>query len=256
MAAAWVFGSEGRGDADELSDVSLFVAATVPEADAFLTGLDASWFAGFGDVLSIAENPAEAPEGGRSLVVAYPAPVERLVVDWWFLPADTAQIGSDARVLVDKVGVPVADPPLVTTSMLPGGGPVRAGGAAPRRSARRVDRLQERVNWFWTMAPILAKWLARGWVDRADPELARMSGVVDEASAFLNLQPAERQAETGPVRPLSRLRAAMVELALLSTPLTDAGIEVPPTDLAYGWLELAEDLEAERWVPNSTKETT
>jgi hypothetical protein len=251
VVAAWLFGSEGRGDADELSDLDLFVAISDKVAEKVLAAVDDGSFADLGAVLSCTDVSEQAPEGGRAFVVTYPAPVEPLTVNWWFQRAGALQLGSDVRVLVDKVGIAVADPPLATTSMLPGGGPIRAGGAAPRRSARRADRLQERISWFWTMAPITAKWLARGWLDRADPELERMSGVVDEATAFLNRRPAERQAETGPVRPLSRLRSVMVELALLAEPLTEAGLAMPPTDAAYGWLELAEDLEAERWVPNS-----
>lgn len=251
VAAAWVFGSEGRGDADELSDLDVFVAVPDDLADDVLASLDRSAFEEFGDVLDFADVTHLAPEGGRAFVVAYPSPVERLTVDWWFQRASAVQLGNDARVLVDKVGVPVADPPLATTSMLPEGGPIRAGGATPRRSARRADRLQERVTWSWTMAPIVAKWLARGWGDRADAELGRMAAVVDEARAFLNRAEPERHAETGPVRPLSRLRSMMVELAQLHDELAAGGLAIPSTDVAYGWLELAEDLEAEQWVPNS-----
>lgn len=257
VAVAWVFGSEGRGDADELSDLSLLVA--VADVEGVLPALGEAWFAGFGEVRSFVEATDRAPEGGRCFVVAYPAPVEPVRVEWWFRGADGLQQASDAGVLVDRVGLVMADPPLATTSMLPSAGAARSGGAgagAARRPTRRADRLQERVNWFWTAAPTVAKWLARGWVDRADPDLERMAGVVDEAAAFLNRQPSERYAEPGPVRPLARLRASMVELSMLSAPLTEAGLTVPSTDRAYGWLELAEDLEAERWVPNSTKETT
>ena len=253
IAAAWVFGSEGRGDADELSDLDVFVAVAEPGAEEVLPALDESTFADFGEVLDCTDVSARAVEGGRAFLVVYPAPVERLTVEWWFQAAGSVQLGNDARLLVDKVSVPVANPPIATTSMLPGGGPIRAGGPGTRSAARRIDRLQERVTWFWTMAPIVAKWLARGWVDRADAELERMAGVVEEATAFLNRQAPERQGEPGPVRPLSRLRAAMVELALLHDALAEAGLSAPATDVAYGWLELAEDLEAERWVPNSPR---
>ena len=259
FAAAWVFGSEGRGDADELSDLDVFVAVADVDtrsgrgAEELLAGLDEATFKEFGDVLEVVDVSERAPEGGRAFVVAYPAPVERLTVDWWFQAAGSVQLGNDVRVLVDKVGIPAASPPIATTSMLPGGGPIRAGGPAPRRAARRIERLQERVTWFWTMAPIVAKWLARGWIDRADTELERLAAVVDEATAFLSRPPPERQTEPGAVRPLSRLRAAMVELSQLHEGLAEAGLSVPATDTAYGWLELAEDLEAERWVPNSPK---
>ena len=255
VAAAWVFGAEGRGDADELSDVDLFVAIDDRVADEVLPVLDQATFEELGPPLTFADVSEQAPEGGRAFVATYAAPVERLTVAWWHQRAGALQLGTDARVLVDKVGMPVADPPLVTTSMLPGGGPVRVGGtgAGPRRSARRADRLQERVSVFWTMAPITAKWLARGWFDRSEPELERLAAVVEEATAFLNRQPPERQAEAGPVRPLSRLRSAMIELAQLAEPLAEAGVALPATDVAFGWLELAEDLEAERWTPNSPK---
>lgn len=253
VAAAWVFGSEGRGEADELSDLDVFVAIDGGNADKALVAIDETTFAAFGDVLTCVDVSGQAPEGGRAFTVTYPSPVERLTVDWWFQRADAVQLGSDARVLVDKVGIPAADPPLATTSMLPGGGPIRAGGAAPRRTARRAERLEERISWFWMMAPITAKWLARGWIDRADPELERMAAIVEEATAFLNRQPPERQSEPGPVRPLSRLRSVMVELAMLEAELRAAGLDFPSTDRAYGWLELAEDLEAERWTPNSAK---
>lgn len=253
LAAAWVFGSEGRGDADELSDLDVFVTVFDAVADRVMPALHEAWFKDFGDVLSFEDVSGRAPEGGRAFVVAYAAPVERLTVDWWFQPVGAVELGSDVRVLVDKVGLPVADPPLATTSMLPGGGPIRAGGAVPRRSARRSDRMQERLTWFWTLAPIAAKWSARGLVDRADPELERMASVVDEAMAFLNRPVVERLSETHPVRPLSRLRAVMVELSQLGSDLAAAGLVVPSTDVAFGWLELAEDLEAERWTPNSPK---
>ena len=55
------------------------------------------------------------------------------------------------------------------------------------------------------------------------------------------------------MRPLSRLRSVMIELSQLHEALAAAGLVVPATDVAYGWLELAEDLEAERWAPNSPK---
>jgi predicted nucleotidyltransferase len=253
VAAAWVFGSEGRGEADELSDLDLFVAVVDDRAIDVLAKIEAQ-FGEFGDVLAVEEVPDRVAENGRAFVVSYPAPVERLTIEWYFLPAGEVMLGSDVRVLVDKVGLPVADPPLATTSMLPGGGPRRAGGPSGRRAARRADRVQERVTWFWMMVPVIAKWLARGWYDRAEPELARITGLVDEASAFLGRQPTERAApDHGSVRPLSRLRSAVVELAALEGPLAEMGVSIPPTDVAYGWLELAEDLEAERWKPNSPK---
>jgi hypothetical protein len=257
VAAAWLFGSEGRGEADELSDLEVIVAVADAAADRVLPHVGSATFAAFGDVLSCTDVAERAPEGGRAFVVAYPAPVEPIRVQWWFQRAGLLRLGSDARVLVDKVGMSVAEPPLSTSSMLWGGADAAktgggGGGSGRPSTSRRVDRLQERVAWFWSTAPSVAKWLARGWTDRAEPDVERMVGVVEEATAFLNRQPPERSVDPdGPIRPLSRLRAVMVELASLSDALAAAGVELPSTDRAYGWLELAEDLEAERWEPNS-----
>jgi predicted nucleotidyltransferase len=260
VAAAWLFGSEGRGDADELSDVDLMVALRDAEegVDATLAKVE-SRFDEFGDVLAVEERSERALEGGRAFVVTYPAPVEALTVDWFWQPASSAPLGTDARLLVDKVGVSPVDPPVETSSLLPGPVPGR-GGTAPRRAARRSERLQERVSWFWATAPMIAKWLARGWTPSAESELQRLAHVVEEAHAFLGRQTAaqadgERPVEPDSVRALARLRSAIVELAGVTDALTEAGIVVPSTDPAYGWLELAEDLEHEKWRPELPKDT-
>jgi predicted nucleotidyltransferase len=252
VAAAWLFGSEGRGDADELSDVDLIVAVVDDRAAARLADVE-SCFRDFGDVLAVDEPADRAMEGGRAFCVTYASPVEPLTVDWFWQPLSSAPMGSDVRVLVDRVGVRPVDPPVETATLLPGPIPGR-GGTAPRRAARRSDRLQERVTWFWHMAPTLAKWLARGWTPTAESELQRLAHVVEEAHAFLGRQTAaqadgDRPPEAGTVRALARLRTAIVDLAALSDALVEAGISVPPTEVAYGWLELAEDLEHEQWRP-------
>ena len=67
IAAAWVFGSEGRGTADELSDLDLFVAVADGVAEKVLASLDRSTFAEFGEVVTFADVSELAPEvGGRS----------------------------------------------------------------------------------------------------------------------------------------------------------------------------------------------
>ena len=82
VAAAWLFGSEGRGDADELSDVDLIVALVDKDEAALAERLAAveGDFADLGDVVGVVERPERALPGGRSFVVSYPAPVEPLRV--------------------------------------------------------------------------------------------------------------------------------------------------------------------------------
>jgi predicted nucleotidyltransferase len=246
VGAAWLFGSEGRGDADELSDVDLVVVLAAGVDPSYLATLE-STFAQFGAVVGVEELELPAPvETIRSFAVDFAAPVEPLRVDWYCtLPGDIT-FGNDVRVLVDRLGLSPANPPAETLALLPGG---IGGTTAPRRAARRVERLQERVTWFWSTAPTVAKWLARGWTEQAAAELDRMFQVVDEAVAYLGRPPFERVEEQPPARPLSNLRTALVELSALSSSLRVSGLKVPPPDRPFGWLELAEDLEAEGWSP-------
>src|SRR5829696_2689027 len=71
VAAAWLFGSRGRGDADALSDIDLVVVAH----DAHLEALKEErreLVARLGAPLLIQDLPRNAPPGGAYLLVLYP----------------------------------------------------------------------------------------------------------------------------------------------------------------------------------------
>lgn len=66
VVGAWLWGSEGVGTADELSDFDLFV---ILGDDMSLGGVE-DRFAAFGEVLRVREVPYNAPEGGRYFSVS------------------------------------------------------------------------------------------------------------------------------------------------------------------------------------------
>src|SRR5262245_11518310 len=68
VGAAWLFGSRGRGTADDLSDIDLWVAVD----DAHMSEVSASrrdYVARPGTPLLIEEAPQNAPTGGAYLLV-------------------------------------------------------------------------------------------------------------------------------------------------------------------------------------------
>ncbi len=151
FAAAWLTGSLGRGDADALSDLDLTVAVV----DSHTSTLCARpWQVGagtpperlelfrqFGPPAVIHENHFNAPSGGTFTFVLYAD--SALVVDWTLVPAAQAERPALSRILFDKIGVRQAAPP------------------APESLAERAARAAERVAFFWLMAAVTAKYVAR-----------------------------------------------------------------------------------------------
>ncbi|MFZ1399083.1 MAG: nucleotidyltransferase domain-containing protein, partial [Candidatus Promineifilaceae bacterium] len=70
VMAAWLFGSLGRGDADELSDIDIFVVVTdeclqdvVTQRQQFVTQI--------GNIVFFVEAPQNAPQDGGYLMAYY-----------------------------------------------------------------------------------------------------------------------------------------------------------------------------------------
>lgn len=79
LAALWLFESEGRGDADVLSDIDVFVAFQDPANDQLAQVAD--WLARFGELASAKELRYNAPEGGRFFEAVYPGQPLPIIVD-------------------------------------------------------------------------------------------------------------------------------------------------------------------------------
>jgi hypothetical protein len=118
VAAAWLFGSLARGDADELSDVDVFVALLHDRSADELDRVDV-WLRELGERCRWREDPYNAPDGGRYLEAVYPADPIPLVVDSYWQPVSASRRASDTRLLFDKVGVRRAAPGLTTYALIP-----------------------------------------------------------------------------------------------------------------------------------------
>lgn len=150
VAAVWLEGSLGRGDADDLSDLDIGIvvkderiAGIVADPGRFVRDL-------VGTSLEIA-SPSNAPAGGAFLLtwVAWGDAGLPFQVDWYWYAASTAMRPAAARPLMDRSTIPI---PVATLPML----------SDEERDAAIADAIRSVLS----MIVIAAKRIARGnpWI--------------------------------------------------------------------------------------------
>ncbi|MCP4429334.1 MAG: nucleotidyltransferase domain-containing protein [Chloroflexi bacterium] len=151
FVAAWLTGSFGRDDADEVSDLDL----TVLVDDVFAETLCArpyqvgagtikaryALFSQFGQPHIVHDNHNNAPPDGSFTFVLYQETA--LVVDWILRPCADVTRPTLSRLLFDKIGVAVEPPPSVESL------------------EKRIEMASEQVAFFWLMVTVTIKYLIR-----------------------------------------------------------------------------------------------
>ena len=205
VAAVWLVGSLGQQGGDEWSDVDL--ALVVRDADLpVLAERRRSEFGRFGEVLVAIDAP-NAPAGGAYLGVAYAVGELPLWVDWYLWPLSTARRPKDARVLIERAGLP---PPATE----PHAALIQHSRAADPQAVH--DLVADPVDFTVAMVPIAAKYIARGQPREAnellgllDRDASNALGVREQLSALRRiLERAER------TRPSAAVQAAAAVLDL------------------------------------------
>lgn len=146
IVAAWLFGSLGRGTADALSDLDMWLV--VEDAHARdLVARRRETVAGSGTPVLLLEAPQNAPRDGAYLMACYNARIAPHQVDWYWQPQSLARIPAETRLLFDRVGLPRSDAPtrLVT------------GDA----QAETIEEPLNSIGFFWAMLMICAKGIYR-----------------------------------------------------------------------------------------------
>jgi hypothetical protein len=116
VAAAWLTGSLGKGNADEWSDIDLWIGVDdVALSDVLAT--QTQIVSAVGTPILIEEAPQNAPAGGGYMAVLYAGSVAPLTVDWYWVGASSARLPSDSRVLFMRANVlaETIAPPLTPT---------------------------------------------------------------------------------------------------------------------------------------------
>ncbi|MCW3059965.1 MAG: hypothetical protein JWQ02_1786 [Capsulimonas sp.] len=166
IRAFWLWGSFGRGEADDLSDLDLWLAVPhdfVPEMSARL--LDYLQKAGV--LISALENPRNGPAGGGGYMgCLFAGRRGFLQVDLYWQTMSTLEETPDVSVVLK--GLPGASQEMSPVfnrlhQAMPPTIPLSSLEPAPERLALNVT-IEEELAFFYLMLSIVAKYLAR------DPE--------------------------------------------------------------------------------------
>jgi predicted nucleotidyltransferase len=172
FVAAWLAGSFGRGEQDEISDLDLHVVV----ADIYSERLcNRPWphgarttedrlalFRQFGAPSVVYDAHENAPEGGTFTYVLYQE--SALNVDWILLSQATAAREEQSLLLFDKVGIPMAAPP-ETVSV-----------------EQRGQVAAVQAGLFWVMTPIAIKYMLREEPVVFQDMLETLHGLLREAA--------------------------------------------------------------------------
>ncbi len=152
FVAAWLTGSLSRNEADVFSDLDLTVVVSDKEAEGLCARAESvsaqttpqrlDLFRQFGQVAGLHENNYNAPENGTFTFVIYSE--TGVMVDWILRPHTGAERPAQSLLLFDKVGIPICLP------------------AESETLEWRAGQASERVAFFWMMAAITVKYIARG----------------------------------------------------------------------------------------------
>ena len=151
FVAAWLTGSYGRDDADQMSDLDLRIVVAEPYSHTLCfrqeqvshetTEERFALFSKFGKPALIHENNNNAPEAGTFTFVMYCD--SAVMVDWILVPLNKAKRPHESRLLFDKAGIPIAPPPEL------------------EELEQSKKKVAQQWAFFWMMAAITIKYLIR-----------------------------------------------------------------------------------------------
>ncbi len=218
IRACWLFGSLGRGEEDDLSDLDVWMVV----ADAHLPAIKAErqdYVRQVGTPLVLLEAPQNAPRGGAYLMAIYDAPSGPHQVDWYWQAESAARIPQQTRLLLDRAGLPPSETPTRFTDM----------ESAPERTP--LEAAVQSVCFFWVMILITAKYAARSPYEARMNLLAYAYDALQGARRFAGLPPAP-EAESLPPHPepaakLALLRELAAQMEGVMPHIEAAGGSVP-----------------------------
>lgn len=226
FVAAWLGGSFGRGDEDDLSDLDLFVVVADEYSDAVCrrerhvaagtTDERLAIFSQVGPPVIIHENHNNAPAGGTMTAVIYEGTVQQ--VDWTLIPQSVAQRPVQSMLLFEQATIPARHPIPVEDE------------------AERLYKLNERHTFFWMMTVPTAKYAMRGDSVYFHILFDMLHRTAEEVERLLNRKPWEYQRGSPAAQSItwqqqiSALAGLCVRMQELDPRLREAGVHVtePP----------------------------
>ena len=231
VAAAWLFGSTGRGEADDLSDLDLRVVV-FDEAIAGLCAERQAFAAQVGEAVLYQEAPQNRPAGGAFLLTLYAGEFGPQEVDWTWEPLSGACLWPQTRLLLNRAG-------LSKQGEMP-------WGYQPRPAQTPLDEAVQRVSSFWPMLLIVAKYAARTPWEDSMGLIGMAVQPLREVTEFLGLPPRYVMETLPPhghsAEKMRLLRGLADEMEALMPAVEARGGVVPWTALphAHRFLDLVE----------------
>jgi len=174
IAAAWLFGSVGRGEADDLSDLDLRVIVFDEHIAGICAGRQA-YAAQAGEAVLFQEAPQNRPAGGAFLLALYAGEFGPQEVDWTWEPLSGACLWPQTRLLLNRAG-------LSRQEEMP-------WGYQPRPAQTPLEEAVQRVSSFWAMLLIIAKYAARSPQEEQMGLIGMSVQPLREVSEYLGLSP-------------------------------------------------------------------
>ena len=173
IAAAWLFGSMGRGEADDLSDLDLRVIVFDEHIESLCADRQACT-AQMGEAVLFQEAPQNRPAGGAFLLTLYAGEFGPQEVDWTWQPLSSACLWPGTRILFNRAALTQGEMPW---------------GYQPRPEQTVLEEAVQRVSSFWALLLIVAKYAAR----TPDEDTMGLVGMavqpLREVSDYLGLTP-------------------------------------------------------------------
>ncbi len=176
VSAAWLFGSLGRGTADDLSDIDVFVVVA-DEHLPMMIAQRSTIVAGIGVPLLVLEAPQNAPQGGAYLAALYDGNFGPHAIDWYWQPQSRAGVPAETRLLFDRAGLLHLDTPTHFDYQ-------------PALEQTPEQAVSQAVNSFWYGILIAGKHVARspleermgllGWVEGSRRHIRDFLGLAEE----------------------------------------------------------------------------
>ena len=214
VAAAWLFGSKGRGGGDALSDIDIWVIAEDAAYETIVTQKRA-FVQRMGTAVLFLESPQNAPPQGAYLAVQFDAPTAPHHVDWYWQPRSVAVRPLGTSVLFDKAGIPTVDEPV----KFPGG----------KLDPDLINLPMHFISYFWLMLLVSAKQIWRQPDGESIPYLQYYLGDFHKTQTLLGLPTMHLETAVSPTKAakIGFLTQLADEMNSMMTQLAAQGTAVP-----------------------------
>lgn len=234
LVAAWLFGSLGRDDGDELSDLDVWIV-TLDEHIHDIVARRGDYVAQIQEPVLVLEAPQNAPEGGGYLMVYYDGATGPHQVDWYWQPQSRATVPGETRLLFDRVGLPHIDTPVKF---------------AHKEAVREiVEQPRHFIGFFWAMLLITAKSAVRSPWSSELKLLPYVLGPLQQTQRFLRkteklLTVDELPSHQTPGEKLKLLRQLAEHMRAMMPKVATLGREVPDAIVpgVYRYIDLIEEI--------------